>query len=520
MLPSIKQYSMHHLSNKFFALIAFLSSFAFVTSAFAEDLYVAQVAAGSANGTSASNAYAVTFFNTSSNWGTGTGKISPGDTVRLVGTISTTLTVQGSGSSGSPITIVFEPGAKLSKPAWGVDTGAAVNANGKHYITLDGGANGIIECTANGDGLANAIPATGVFIRSCTNWEIKKLTIRNIYVHIYNTNNVVPGYSTQCIKASNSSNLSIHDNNLNNAYVALYAYTESNVALSNLNIFKNSISASSTDIIASLGAPNSSIDSINIYDNDITMGTNWFDTPNNNHIDGMHIWTSENGDITNLNIFNNFIHGDPTTHCTGFIYLENRIVSSRIYNNLFVGNNNHPAEGYINFNLSGTANAYVFNNTIVGLGSSSAGGNAIAFDPSRPGTTGHVKNNLIINCYVGIYDAFASVTWDNDYNLFYNCGNIGRLAGFKSSLSSWQSGAGTDANSIVANPLLTATYTIPLNSPASPMGANLSSYFTTDKAGNPRPATGAWSVGCYAAGASANPIVLAPSSASIAIAVK
>ena len=34
-------------------------------------------------------------------------------------------------------------------------------------------------------------------------------------------------------------------------------------------------------------------------------------------------------------------------------------------------------------------------------------------------------------------------------------------------------------------------------SPAIRAGANLSAYFSTDKAGYPRPATGAWDIGAY-----------------------
>lgn len=507
---------MNHPLNKFFALFAFLSTLAFATSAFAEDLYVAQTAAGSANGTSAANAYAVSFFNNSSNWAAGAGKISAGDTVRLVGTISTTLTVQGSGSSDSPITIKFEPGAKLSKPAWGTTTAAAIYGSSKNFITVDGANTGIIECTANGDGMANQLQSHGIYITKCANWEIKNLTIRNIYVHIYNTNNTVSAYTTLCIKASGSSNLSIHHNTLNNAYSAIYCLTESAITVTNTNIYNNIISACSTDIIAALGVSGSAMDVVNIYDNDISMGVNWFDTPNNNHVDGIHCWTSNLGDITNLRIFNNYIHGDCGGHCTGYIFLENLMTSPRIYNNLLVATNSKPAEAFIDISTHG-GTKYIHNNTVIGLGTSSSGGiGLVMYDGAS--TTASVKNNLFKNLYVCVADSSSDV-WDTDYNQYYSYGNIGYNGAMKATLSLWQALFGGDLHSILTNPLLNADYTIPLGSPSSTAGANLSSFFTTDKAGNARPASGPWSIGCYAAGASANPVIIPPSSAITAILV-
>ena len=89
-------------------LACLLSSFAF-----AEDLYFAQSAAGADTGESCAAAHGAIWFNTLGNWGAGVGKISPGDTAHLCGVITTALTAHGSGSSGSPIVILFEPGAKM-----------------------------------------------------------------------------------------------------------------------------------------------------------------------------------------------------------------------------------------------------------------------------------------------------------------------------------------------------------------------------------------------------------------------
>src|ERR1700685_1857894 len=84
------------IAQRFLAGLAALALGCGVASAAASTVYVAQSAAGSANGSSCTNAYAVTFFNASSNWGTGASQIGPGTTVDLCGTITTELTAHGS----------------------------------------------------------------------------------------------------------------------------------------------------------------------------------------------------------------------------------------------------------------------------------------------------------------------------------------------------------------------------------------------------------------------------------------
>ena len=69
----------------------------FIPHAFASasNIYIAQTAAGSADGTDCADAYAYTFFNTASNWGSGSSQIGPGTTVHLCGTITVPLNNSG-----------------------------------------------------------------------------------------------------------------------------------------------------------------------------------------------------------------------------------------------------------------------------------------------------------------------------------------------------------------------------------------------------------------------------------------
>lgn len=116
--------------------------------AIARDIYIAQNAVGANNGFDCADAHAVSFFNAAANWGSGPAQIGPGTTAHLCGVITTELTVQGSGTSGSPITILFQPHAQVTLPACD-STNGCVNVRGKSYIIIDGG-------TACGPGTACA----------------------------------------------------------------------------------------------------------------------------------------------------------------------------------------------------------------------------------------------------------------------------------------------------------------------------------------------------------------------------
>ena len=105
-----------------------------VGTASATNVYIAQTAAGTGDGSSCANAQAYTFFNTASNWGSSADQIGPGTMAHLCGMITMPLTVQGNGSSGSPITIFFEPGAKISLPTCG--GGSCLSTVNRSYIII------------------------------------------------------------------------------------------------------------------------------------------------------------------------------------------------------------------------------------------------------------------------------------------------------------------------------------------------------------------------------------------------
>lgn len=166
----------------FFVIFLFGSLSLGKSSWAAENIYVAQNSTGTNSGAGCANVHSSDWFNTSNNWATPkqSGKIGPGDTVHLCGTLTSPITVQGSGTTGSPITILFESGAKFSAPYWAANT-KVIDLGSYNYLTVDGGTNGIIECTDNGGALGHQTNVYGVDSYG-DNITIQNLTIQNLYV--------------------------------------------------------------------------------------------------------------------------------------------------------------------------------------------------------------------------------------------------------------------------------------------------------------------------------------------------
>src|SRR4030067_1389048 len=100
--------------SKWFKLIVLLVLVVLPSEIFAENLYVTQSGAGSHTGLSLANAWSVSEFNSTGNWGTGTGLIGGGDIVYLSGTITSNITLAGSGASSSSRVTIDGASATLS----------------------------------------------------------------------------------------------------------------------------------------------------------------------------------------------------------------------------------------------------------------------------------------------------------------------------------------------------------------------------------------------------------------------
>jgi len=341
--------------SKIFILLMFLC--VQVQSA---EYYVTQDGSGSHNGLDETNSWAVSDFNNAALWSTTptTGRISPGDTVNLCGVISSRLVIQGNGSEGAPITIIFVSGAKLSREYWserkwhcpvdlpvlsssffnsrGLPDGpedAAIGMQDKTHIIIDGGLNadqtinGIIEATATGTAwirqedhlyenyLGQGQDVTllsyynysngGIFSNRCDNIEIKNLKIINMYNRTENSSDY---WSLGCGIRAMGSNISIDNITIEKAFYGIIvgsgAQNTQNIELSNITVTGCDVA-----MCASMGTDGYTLDNVNIHHNRLLNCKVWdgdlsdhdglegnpFDPSRTAHRrDGLKIWARNN----------------------------------------------------------------------------------------------------------------------------------------------------------------------------------------------------------------------------------
>jgi hypothetical protein len=492
----------------------------------AEDFYITQDASGSDTGADCSNAHSAVWLNTASNWASPKeiGKIAPGDSAHLCGTFTgtagqTMFTIPGSGSSGNPVTIVFETGSHLDAPYWGGASNGAITISGKNYITINGGTNGIIQNTANGTALANQQASQGIYINASTNIEVKNLTIQNIYANGGSDPSATDtaGTNTANIKINGSNtNISVHDNTLTAARVGIREDFDG-AALDTVSFYNNTISDHGWGIMVGAGTGGETTTGINIYGNTFTDWTNWQcpanatycnDKTDTYHTDGIILYSKRNSPIT-ANIYNNYFYGTLGQGSpTAFIFCTNGggttgIGSTcNVFNNLLVETTGRKANwmmamgGY-------TGNHQIYNNTLIGQDTTAG----IAMVLS--GTGLKVKNNLIVNKQIGIssyettHDTVFSLPSDSDYNVWIlQTGTNFKFddGAINYSWAQWQA-LGYDSHSITTNPNLSASYYLQAGSSAIGLGADLTSVgisaLNSDKNTSARPSGSVWDAGVY-----------------------
>jgi hypothetical protein len=522
---------MNHSVIRAFTIFACFASFG-ARQALAETFYVAQSAGGNGSGTDAGNPKAISFFNSSANWSSpskASGKIGPGDIVHLVGTISTPLSVQASGVSGNPITVLFDSGAKLSAPAW--PASGALVVDQKDYITVDGASTGIIECTANGTNLANHVDSAGVAGNSASYLTVKNLTIRNMYVRTAGTEQY--GYGTAIQNPSGGSvsghtGFTVTNCTISDAYIGVQCNYGpagvTNMAISYCSFTHCNWGSSCGD----RGAAGSKADGIVFHHNNFTDCSNWDDTVNNSfHHNGFYGWAESGGTFRNFTGYANNIGPTWGGHTTAGMFFSGDVGGILIYNNVFLesGSNDAPSNGLIMIwphDGSGTG-FRVFNNTFKGDGNGR--GINLYNGNGASSTVFEIKNNIFYGMGTAIAQFFnGSARLVSDNNCYYGLtagqefstssnGSAGYLT-----LTQWKS-LGLDLSSIMTNPNIDGAFRL-LSSSTSVLGlgVNLSSYFTVDKDGKARATIGSWDLGAYVGGGVAS--VVGPSNAVTAIVIK
>lgn len=484
-------------------------------------VYIAESTSGSGRGNRCDNAHGAAWFNDPAHWAArpGTprpgGRIRPGVTVYLCGTISTPLGAQGSGVPGMPVTVYWEPGARLSSPNWA--EGAAFRTNGHSYLKLNGGGHGLIEATALGTDLPDqGQHAVGIQAWSCNGCTIENLTIANLYVHTSPSDTSVDQTQDNAIRLSGS-NLTIANNTIHDVGWALFAdwaNGNANDAIHGNNIYNIDHAFASTSEF-----PGGRIGPIYFYRNNLHDYANW-DTPNDAyHHDGIHCYTSDDGagpsHYAGFYIYDNTFGGNTGANMTAQIFIEGGSGSGAtpcadssskiwIFNN--VGSVSRDLYNGVFGVFSGSPQ--VLNNTLIGADSTGGGvgymsGNAVSGEDFRNNVI-TTANQLIVVDNRGSFTAGAP-----NYNVYANGGDnsfvcAGNYYSFQQ-FQPWRHCVGGDSQSRrIATARVSRAGVPEPGSAATDAATNLTSLcagplaaLCTDIAGRRRPAQGPWNAGAY-----------------------
>jgi hypothetical protein len=482
------------------------------SAARANDIYIAQTAAGTASGADCADAHPVSWFNSSGNWGNSSAQIGPGTTVHLCGTFTASagadsyLQFQGSGASGNPITLKWESGAIVQAPYFSNAHGG-INGNGAAFITLDGGTNGVVQNTANGTALPYQQGST-LISGFGSHFTVQNLKVGPVYTHLLNDAN---GGGSWGVEIAGQSNVLIGPNNtFSQCDVCIFDdWTSANN--SNLEVEFNNFTLSNQDMEFGF-SPAGNFSGLLVHDNTASAWNNWDDAGNNYHHNFLHTFTNLPGaSLTGtLQVWNNKLVGSLGAHATSFIFLENNNGGSggtctafTIFNNVFDKTNSSVPTS--SGEVATMCPTNIYNNTFMDAGGT--GNNAWNAVNSYVGGM-ILKNNIFYNNGTFVYQESSGITAsNNDYYL--GSPQWVYISTFENSLASWQAGCACDASSFTANPNLNAATFVPkAGSRVVGAGANLTSVGITsldvDAAGVVRPPSGAWDIGAYQSGSTAS----------------
>lgn len=508
----------------------------------ATDVYVTQNGAGGQNGTNLANAFPIGALSSSSNCGSGFNQIGPDTVVHINANASGTGTAnfpangtmfsfQCDGTNGHPVILQFQAGDIWQAPYFSAS--AAIQISNRSFVTIDlGGAT--IQDTLNGTpgftcpGGPCTSQKLSVLIQAlhCNTCEIRNGTLANVYVHQQcegnskcdgsgDTNHNAIQYGGPNFKAHD---LTMHD-------VTWAMLENASVGDDNIQIYNNDIYHMDHGIACGAG-PGVTVGHFYIHDNhfhDMAI----FDTGvlDANHHDGIHCFSSLNtGKIQNIYIYNNLFDGNQGQCCvTAWVFLEggsgsgatpwtDKTGTAYVFNNVFVGSLD-IGNGQLSVD-AGTGHK-IYNNVIMQTGPQQSGGKCFNARGSAGTEAITFVNNAVQGCAQAYsFDNAVSIVAMNN-NAYANLtgqGNetfnwTGHTNGNVNSLSAWRSVCNCDANSVggTSGTLSLSNTGIPqTGSMVVGIGTNLTSAgiagLTLDKAGNPRPSTGAWDVGAYSSG--------------------
>lgn len=492
------------------------------------DVYVAQVSAGSADGSSCGNARAKSTL-AGGDWA--------GDTnIHLCGKITgtagqTAITAIGSGTSGHPITIVFEAGARLDNSAyWGSSTSGAITLSGQSWITVNLGADGMIDNLANGSGLANQAVSTGIYLNNCQHCIVQGSggSIASMYRHTQAFDSNANALLTAGVKVVASSNVTVTGLRIidaGNGILHSWSNGDGTVAFTN-----NTIMYSNQAIVS---AGSGTLSGLAITGNDISDAITWFCGKSGTGIcsayrqSGIRVSaTGASQIVTGLVVSRNYVHGQMGGYIEDWIYTgpaygqaivgphpntnseiahvwleqsgSGSISGAQVFNNRLISGQtkyNFPQEALI---VAGGTSLQIDNNTLIGL--SSTVSTCLKFGPGN----GNFQNNACAATLTGI-NLLAGATLTSNNNVFSGLSATATMiSGISTytSLAAWTTATSQDGSSTTGALLNdTAIYALKSGSSAINAGADLTSLgitdLDTDYLNVSRPSGSPWEVGAF-----------------------
>jgi hypothetical protein len=497
-------------------------------AALANDIYISQSGGGS--GSSCSSPLSAAFFNSPGNWGTGAGQIGPGTTVHLCGTFngasnSVMLTFQGNGTASSPITLLFESGSQLNAPYW--SGSGAINMTNRSYVTVDGGSNGIIQNTANGDSLANRQISSLIYALNCNGCTVRNLTLANVYVAIRNQSTLGGAMTQMTAVTFSGSNWTVSGNTIHDCGWCLldpYGNGDNNIGIHHNDIYNWDHAFTFATSGANRGT------NVQFHDNKVHDNINFETQGCMYHLDGLHFFGTSGSSMSGTYVYNNYFYGALSTCSTGFVFMEGgsgtpaHASNTYFWNNVFdaTGADGEVSNGWVGI-FSGESGVTQFiQNTFLYRN---------ATDNTNCYNIGSVNNltfqgNVVNGCNMGVNLGSLTNTPASqiDYNFYGGaCGNSNNCfvynQAFTGSFSAWKSQSGFDAHgktSSYSGALLNSDGSPQSGSPVRASSLNLSVWASanllslasdTTRGGlrTPvvRPLSALWDMGAYQYGGSA-----------------
>jgi len=418
---------------------------------FANDIYVSQNGSNTDGSTATNAAHGVSpawlsaqKWQQSALWGAH--GVHPGDIVHLTGVMSNRLTICFSGVPGHNVTILFESNAMLSAPTL-PSSSCWINCAGMSNLVIDGGVNGLIQCTDNGtpahytnpEGARGTSHFTnfnmqGIYAMPANNFTVRSLTISNLYNRLASSDDPVTGnWKARAIQIEGY-NVTISNNVIYNTQDGI-DFTYTFAATSNLIVVGNSIMGFNHGIVVGAGndgaAPlfynaliqSNKIDGMDFYESTNTkVGGYYHRDPiflfctavNSNHFTPSNDPCSYYiGCISNVDVSYNIIGPgvNPQTTSAGSAgifmhdYSTNQMIRVLIYNNIL--SLTPPLEwgdGFICAYCVGGSQNIIANNTMVNWHTNITGGGVYypGEAPIEAGQNFLVVNNLMIDGTPGI----------------------------------------------------------------------------------------------------------------------